>query len=264
MRGPDPLIEFRKVDARGTNARANLKQVSFELRSGEVLGIAGIAGNGQATLAEIASGLAQPTGGLMLLYGRQLRRFETAAFIRAGIGRIPLDCIGTGFVAELSVAENIALESIQDAWFQVAGILRRSEIREHARDIVKEYKLDCPKVTALAAGLAAATMQKLVAARTLGRDPKLIIACDPTRGLDAASADMIHRMLAEAREHGAGILLVSEDVDELLMLADSIAVLHQGNLSLPQPTGAFDASSLGHAMGGHGSLALDWAGWGDT
>jgi general nucleoside transport system ATP-binding protein len=260
----ESLIEFRKVDARGANARASLKQVSFELRSGEMLGIAGIAGNGQATLAEIAAGLLRPASGTVLLYGRELRRFDAGAFIRAGIGCIPLDCIGAGIVADLSVAENIALESVQDDWSHRVGMLRRSEMRAHADDIVKDYQLDCPQLNAPAAALTSATIQKLVVARVLGREPKLIIACDPTRGLDAAGADGIHRWLSEAREAGAGILLISEDVDELFALADSIAVLHQGSLTLPQPTAAFDAGSLGHTMGGHGSLALDWAGWGET
>jgi len=164
----------------------------------------------------------------------------------------------------MTIEENITIEDFQEDWFGRFGVLRRSGISTRAGELIKNFDLDCPSLQTPCAELPAATLRKLIFARVLDRGPQLILASDPTHGLDAASAQTIHRWLIEARDDGAGILLISDDIDELLMLADSIAVLHHGHLTLPQPTGAFDAGSLGHMMGGHGSLALDWAGWRDT
>jgi simple sugar transport system ATP-binding protein len=111
--------------------------------------------------------------------------------------------------------------------------------------------------------LAGRDIQNLIFARTLERKPLLLIADRPTRGLDAAAAAAVHRRLSDQRDAGVGILLISDDVDELLNHADAIAVLHEGRLTHPQPTGALDETSLGHMMGGRGSMALDWAGWGE-
>jgi simple sugar transport system ATP-binding protein len=136
-------------------------------------------------------------------------------------------------------------------------------IHQHAREIITDHLLDCPQITLPAAELTSAQIEKLVLARALDRKPRLLVAHQPTRGLDGARAADVHRQIEIEREAGAAVVLISDDIDELLVHADVISVLHEGRLSVPQPTGAFDGKSLGLMMGGHGSLAQDWHGWGD-
>jgi simple sugar transport system ATP-binding protein len=257
-----PVLEFSKVDAAGRDERSSLRQVSFEVRAGETIGIAGIAGNGKNTLAAIVGGLAAPTGGTVRLFGLPVRRFSVADFIEAGVGRIPADRRRDGVVADMSIAENLAIEDFGQPWFQRYGLLRRRGIRAHAGELAAAFRLGHLRLSSPTASLSHGKLQRCIVARILNRRPLLVLAHQPTRGLDSATTSEIHRTLIALRAGGTAILLVSEDVDELLMLSDFIGVLHQGRLTVPQPSAAFDARSLGAMMGGQGSMALDWAGWG--
>jgi simple sugar transport system ATP-binding protein len=163
----------------------------------------------------------------------------------------------------MSVAENLVLEDFGRTWFNRHGILLSRTIRQHAREIITDHALDCPQPELPGSRLTAAQIDRLVLARALDRKPRLFVANQPTRGLDGARAADVHRRIEIEREAGAAVLWISEDIDELLAHADVIGVLHAGRLSVPQPTGAFDATTLGHMMGGHGSLAQEWQGWGD-
>jgi simple sugar transport system ATP-binding protein len=259
----DLILELRNVDVVADDPRASLHRVSLEIRAGEIVGIACLGGNGHDTLAELIAGLIRPTSGDMRLFGRRLARFDAAAFVRAGIGWIPRDRLRHGIIPDMSIAENLVLEDIGRTWFNRYGILRFSTISQHAREIIADHVLDCPRPELPAGSLNAPAIEKLVLARALDRKLRLFVANQPALGLDGARAEDVHRRIEAEREAGAAVVLISEDIDELLVNADVIGVLHEGRLSVPQPTGAFDRRSLGLMMGGHGSLAQDWHGWGD-
>jgi simple sugar transport system ATP-binding protein len=258
------ILELTKVDVADHDARCRLHEVSLEVRAGEIIGIAGTSGNGQETLAAVISGLVAPSRGKVKLLGCIPGQMSPARFVRAGVGRVPADCRNQGVVANLSVAENIVLEDIRTSDFERNGFLKRRAIRAHATRMLAGYGIGAPSIDASAAVLGDDDIQKLVLARVLDRNPLFILAHHPTRGLDLRTHSEVHRRLATERSRGTGILLISEDVDELLTLSDWIGVLHKGRLTMPQPTGAFDRQSLGFMMGGHGSLAQDWSGWGGT
>ena len=258
----ESLLDLRKVDVRGGDVRTSLHQVSLDVRAGEIMGIGGLPGNGQQMLAAVAAGLVRPRSGRVFLFGKEITRFNPAAFIQAGVGRIPADRYLSGIVPDLSVAENLVLEDVRRLRLHQYGILLDDKIRERAGAIVARNVAPA-HLDVRARLLAGRDIQNLIFARTLERKPRLLIADQPTRGLDAAAAAAVHRRLTEQRDAGVGVLLISDDVDELLNLADAIAVLHEGRLTQPQPTGALDEMSIGHMMGGRGSMALDWAGWGE-
>jgi general nucleoside transport system ATP-binding protein len=258
------ILELAKVDVTDHDERMCLREISLEVRAGEIVGIAGTSGNGQEALAAVISGLVAPSRGKVKLFGRIPRQMSPALFVRVGIGRVPPDCRNQGVVGEMSVAENLVLEDIRTSDFEHYGFIKRKAIREHAARTLNGYCIDAPSIDTPAGLLGDADVQKLVLARTLDRDPYFILADRPTRGLDRVIHAEVHRRLATERSRGNAVLLISDDVDELLTLSDWIGVLYRGRLTVPQPTGAFDRGSLGFMMGGHGSLAQDWAGWGAT
>jgi simple sugar transport system ATP-binding protein len=258
----DTILELAKVNVESHDERSRLHDVSLEVRAGEIIGVAGTSGNGQETLAAVISGLIAPTGGKVKLFGRIPRQMSPALFVRVGIGRVPPNCRLQGVVGDMTVAENLVLEDIRTSDFEHNGLLRTKAIREHATRMLAGYGINAPSIDAPAAVLSDADIQKLVLARVFDRNPFFILADHPTRGLDVHTYAEVHRRLATERSRGTAILLISEDVDELLTLSDWIGVLYRGRLTLPQPTRAFDRESLGCMMGGHGSLAQDWAGWG--
>lgn len=259
----EPVLEVEKAEVRGSRRRASLHQVSFDVRAGEIVGIAGIPGNGQAALAALASGRARPDAGKVTLFGNDMHAFNPTAFMRAGVAQVSEDSFRTELIGEMSFEENLVLEEIRQPWCQRGGLVQYSAIRAHAEETIARYELDCPRPTIPAAALPFDTLLRLAMARSFDREPRLIIAHRPTHGLTINHASEIHRRLTAERDEGVGILLISEDIDELLTLSDSIGVLYRGRLSVPQPTGAFDARSLGLMMGGQGSMAFDWAGWGE-
>jgi general nucleoside transport system ATP-binding protein len=256
------VLELIKVDVASRDPRTSLREVSLEVRAGEIIGVAGTAGNGQDTLAAVISGLVAPSQGRVKLFGRIPRQMNPALFVRVGIGRVPADCRTQGVVADLSVAENLALEDIRTDDFEHNGFIKKNAIRAHAHKMIPSYGIDAPSIDAHAAVLGDGEIQKLVLARVLDRNPYFILADHPTRGLDRRTCAEVHRRLATERGRDTAILLISDDIDELLTLSDWIGVLYEGRLTLPQPTRAFDRQSLGYMMGGQGSLAQDWTGWG--
>jgi ABC-type uncharacterized transport system ATPase subunit len=258
----DTILELVKVDVASHDKRSCLREICLEVRAGEIIGIAGTSGNGQETLAAVISGLIAPANGKVKLFGRVPRQMTPALFVRVGIGRVPPDCRNQGVVGNMSVAENLVLEDIRTSDFEHNGILRTKAIREHATRMLAGYGIEAPSIDASAAVLGDGDIQKLVLARVFDRNPFFILADHPTRGLDRRTYGEVHRRLATERARGTAILLISEDVDELLTLSDWIGVLYDGRLTMPQPTRAFDRQSLGFMMGGHGSLAQDWTGWG--
>jgi simple sugar transport system ATP-binding protein len=245
------LLELRDVTVAGADARTSLHKVSLSVREGEIVGIAGVSGNGQAALARLVAGIARQTSGDMLLYGAPVSHHDPRAFARAGIGRIPEDRHHDGIVGAMTVAENVIIEEVREAAFQRAGFLRRDAIRARAEAAIRDYDVRCSGPDAPSRLLSGGNIQKLILARVLDRDPRLVLANQPTRGLDIGAQTEVQRRLLEARQAGAGVLLISEDLDELMVLSDRIAVIHSGHLTEARPTELLDRGVLGLMMAGH-------------
>jgi simple sugar transport system ATP-binding protein len=247
-----PLLHLDRVTVAGDHRRS-LHEASLEVAEGEIVGIAGVSGNGQAALAALVAGLARPASGAVRLYGAPVTRHDPRVFARAGIARIPEDRHHDGVVGAMTVAENVALEEIREARFQRAGFLRFGAIRTRAAQAIRDYDVRCQGPDAPARLLSGGNIQKLILARVLDRDPRLILANQPTRGLDIGAQTEVHRRLLEARSRGAGVLLISEDLDELMMLSDRIAVISAGRLSEALAADGVDRGTLGLMMAGHGA-----------
>ncbi len=178
---------------------------------------------------------------------------DPTARIRARVGRIPEDRHRDGTIGALSVAENYVLETISAPENQSGGVLRRADIRVRAAVAIKAYDVRCPGPDAAIRALSGGNMQKVVLARVLEREPLLVLAHQPTRGLDIGATTDVHRRLLAARARGAAILLISEDLDELFALSDRIAVVHAGHLSPAMEAEGLDVRTVGLMMAGHGA-----------
>jgi simple sugar transport system ATP-binding protein len=245
------LLELDAVSVADPAGRQGLEAASLTIRAGEIVGIAGVSGNGQGALAALVSGLATPRGGTLRIAGDPVSRFAPEEFTAEGVGRIPEDRHRDGVVGSMRLWENLAIEEIRSPAAQRFGFLRFGALKARTESAIAEYDVRCPGPEAQARLLSGGNIQKLILARVLERNPRAILANQPTRGLDVGAVAAIHRRLLDARARGAAILLVSEDLDELFALADRIAVLYRGRLSVAVSVGALTARDLGLAMAGN-------------
>jgi len=167
-----------------------------------------------------------------------------------GIGPVPEDRLATGVIGDMTVAENLASERLDDPETSFLGLLRHGRIRAHARKIIADYDVRCPGPQAPVRLLSGGNIQKLLLARVLEQRPRIIVASQPTRGLDVGSAAFIHRRLNEAREAGAGILVISDDLDEILAISDRLHVAYRNRLSASIETANADIDTIGRLMSG--------------
>jgi ABC-type uncharacterized transport system ATPase subunit len=228
-----------------------LHNVSLEVLGGEVIGIAGVSGNGQSLLADCISGTWALSAG-SLAVGGQTSRASPRAMVEQGVARIPEDRHAEGMIGDMSITENAIAERYRTRSFSNRGLVDWRKARAFAESIISTYDVKCPGPEARVRLLSGGNMQKLILGRVMANDPKLILANQPTRGLDVGAVAYVHEQLLAARKRGAGILLISEDLDELLALSDKVAVMFKGELSTPMPRGAVTISSLGLLMAGQG------------
>ncbi|MHA1128827.1 MAG: ABC transporter ATP-binding protein, partial [Alphaproteobacteria bacterium] len=225
-----PVLQLKSVMVKGDNARTSLHSVDLTIHAHEVVGIAGVSGNGQSALARMVSGLASPSSGEMWVSGNRINRFTPPVMQNAGVGRIPEDRHQDGVIGAMSVAENLVLERLSDSDVQKRGFLQQNSIRAHAEKLSEDYDIRGPGIDADARLLSGGNIQKLILARVFECMPDLILANQPTRGLDMGAAAEVARRLMEARIRGAGVILISEDLDEILALSDRVIVIHDGQL----------------------------------
>ena len=244
-----PALALRDVDVLGAGRRL-LERVSLEVRPGEIVAIAGVAGNGQQPLAELLCGLRAPDAGELRVGGAPIAA-TPSAFVAAGVGRIPEDRHHLGAIAQASVAENAIAEHYREAPY-ARGRWRvdRAAIRAAASRIVADYDVRCRGLDQPTRQLSGGNMQKLILGRVLSRSPRLIVADQPTWGLDVGAVAWIHGRLLAAARAGAAIVLISEELEEILALADRIAVISHGRLSDARPVAGWSTESLGLAMMG--------------
>ena len=208
-----------------------LKGVSFELRYGEILGIAGVEGNGQSELMEVLAGTRRATGGHVTLGGRDITTMDANTERAAGVAFIPEDRRGTGLVLSFSIAENSILGRERAALFSWRHfILRLVAIRDWARRLVKDFDIRTPSIDVAARNLSGGNQQKVIVAREMGGGPKVLLAAQPTRGVDIGAIEFIHRQIVKERDEGAAVLLVSAELDEVRSLSDRIAVMYEGRI----------------------------------
>ncbi len=247
----EEVLALDHVSIAAPDVRSRLVDVSLVVRAGEIVGVAGVSGNGQKALADLLAGLVAPTSGTMRVLGSTMGSPTPGTVVAFGVGRIPEDRHGEGTIGPMTIAENIALESFRSKRFQRGGFLRFGEIHAHAERAIGAYDIRCPGPGAAIRQLSGGNMQKAVLARALDGEPKLILANQPTRGLDVGAVAEVHRRLLEARMRGAAIVLVTEDLDELIELSDRIAVMFRARLSASLPTEEVTMRSLGLMMAGH-------------
>ena len=262
-RGP-PVCTLRGATVRGSGARPLLDRVDLELHAGEVLAVAGVAGNGQQALAGLLTGQRALDAGSSMLQGRALPA-RPRAWIDARVARIPEDRQAVGVVGDMTLWENTLLEGYKSAAFQRGGWLRRAVARRHARVIVGRFDVRGTEAGGLetpARALSGGNMQKLILGRILlpaptsdtkelaAPPPVMIVAEQPTWGLDVGAVAFVHQQLLDACAAGSAVLLISEDLDEIFALADRVAVLHRGRLSAALPVAEWTLPAIGLAMAG--------------
>ena len=204
--------------------------VSFDVRAGEILGIAGVQGNGQTELCEALMGLLPTVGGSVRLEGRDLTHATPRARLRAGVAYVPEDRTEDGLVGSFSVRENLVLDVYDRAPFASGVNLKLPAIEKNAEERIAEFDVRTPSPAAPAGELSGGNQQKVILARELGREHKVLIASQPTRGLDVGSIEFVHRRIVRQRDHGVAVLIVSSELDEIYALADRIAVMYEGKM----------------------------------
>ncbi|MGH7762602.1 MAG: ABC transporter ATP-binding protein [Candidatus Dormibacteraceae bacterium] len=230
-----------------------LKGVSFELRQGEILGIAGVEGNGQSELMEVLAGTRRSTGGRVFLGDKDVTTFDALTEREAGIAFIPEDRRGTGLVLSFSVAENSILGRERAPTFSWREfVLRLVAIREWARKLVKEFDIRTPSIDTAVRNLSGGNQQKVIVAREMGSNPRVLLAAQPTRGVDIGAIEFIHQQIVAERDQGAAVLLVSAELDEVRSLSDRIAVIYEGKIVSIEP-GDAPEERLGLLMTGGGA-----------
>jgi simple sugar transport system ATP-binding protein len=251
MRGA-PVIWLNGVAAEADRAgRKGLRGLDFTVHAGEIYGIAGVAGNGQAELAGIVTGTAHPTEGTIWMHGANVTAEDAAGRRRAGLAAIPVDRYRHGLAGQASVAENYAVNGVLAGRYGGWMRLRRARMRSRTEAAIRDFDVQGVRSTAQrAALLSGGNAQKLVIAREFETAPRVVFADSPSRGLDVRAGAAVHDRLKQARKAGAGVILISEDLDELLLLSDRIGVLREGRI-----VAEFDAPAergeIGRAMVSH-------------
>lgn len=220
------MLQVEGLHVAGSGARPALEEVDLQVRAGEILGVAGVSGNGQRELVEVLCGMRTPARGRVRLGGRDVTGWAPTALVAAGLGRIPEDRHGS-VVADLSVEQNLVLEDV--ARYRTGPLLDRRRIRRRAEELIERFSIKA-RPSDPVGSLSGGNMQKVLLARVLARDPMAIVVAQPTRGLDVGAAEFVHRELLARRAAGAAVLLVSEDLEELLGLADRLVVLYEGRV----------------------------------
>ena len=245
----EPLLELEELHVVDDRGIEKVRGVSLEVRAGEIVGIAGIDGNGQTELIDAMTGLRAVGSGAVRVGGRDVTAESAHGHLEAGCGHIPEDRQRRGLVLEYTIAENLALHDYRSAPASRFGWLFPRRLVERARALIREFDVRGGGPSTRSGALSGGNQQKVVLAREIDRDPRVLIAAQPTRGLDVGAIEFVHRRLIEERDEGRAILLVSLELDEVLSLSDRILVLYEGQIAGEFPPTASE-EELGIAMTG--------------
>jgi len=248
--GP-PVLTLEHVDVMGASERLAVRDLSFTVHAGEIVGLAGMQGHGQTELVEAIAGLRHPHGGRIGLAGRDIARASPRQIARRGsCGHVPEDRHACGMIEKFNVAENLVLTLYHQAPYSRFAMLRPRQIKRRALELVQEFDIRTASIEQAGGSLSGGNQQKMVVARECGRDPRLLLVAQPTRGVDAESLAFIHAQIVQLRNRGAAVLLASYDIDEIIGLADRVAVMFEGRLIGLLPSAQADRNRLGLWMAG--------------
>lgn len=251
------VLSVRDLHVMGDRGLEAVSGVNFTVCGGEVVAIAGVSGNGQSELIDAIVGLRKSKSGSILLKESDITHANARKSIEAGVSHIPEDRHRRGLVLQFNLAENLVLGDHRVEPYTKAGIMRPRVIIEMARKRIEDYDIRTPSEGVLAGNLSGGNQQKVVVAREIGRNPELLIAAQPTRGLDVGAIEFVHRQILAERASGKAILLVSLELEEVLSLADRILVMYEGRIVREFAVGEADAETLGYYMTGGGGGKLD-------
>ena len=245
----EPILIADNLTVQNANGLA-LDRLSLNVRQGEIVGIAGVEGNGQTELVEALAGLRHPDQGKILLKGKDITGADPHQMRIAGLSYIPEDRHGRGLVLDFSLTENVLLGNADDVPFSRRGRIDYSAAEVITQQVMTEFDVRAPSPATPASSLSGGNQQKLVIGRELQREPDLLLAVQPTRGLDVGAVEFVHRQLVAERDQGRGVLLISFDLDEILDLSDRILVMFNGRIAGEYESGRVDRAELGFCMGG--------------
>jgi len=227
----DVVLELKDINALSHRGHIALKNVSLKVRGGEIVGLAGVSGNGQKELEEVISGIRKPLKGKIIFKNTDITNKSPKDRINLGIGRIPEDRMELGLILDLPVFENLIVERYDKEPFSGNVFLNYKKIEEFCKKNIEEFDIRTPNISVKTKALSGGNLQKCILARILSMNPEFILAAQPTRGLDVGATEFIHKKLLELRDKGVGILLISEDLDEILNLSDRILVIYNGEIT---------------------------------
>ena len=249
--GSGTVLELK--GARPKQAHSRLQEVSFELRAGEILGVAGVEGNGQTELIHLLRDPRHQLGvGDFRLFGKSAAHFSGAQMCAESVCLFPEDRLGEGLLLDADLEDNFLLGKSRSPAFRRGVFLRRDAIRAATQAAIREYDVRPANSAAIVKGLSGGNQQKLVVARELGSQPRFLLAAQPTRGVDVGAIEFIHSRLLELRNSGAGVLLISSELDEVLALSDRLVVIYRGRIVGTFDRGSFDEKQIGLLMAGGG------------
>jgi simple sugar transport system ATP-binding protein len=245
------VLSVERVTARGARGSVALHEVSLTLRAGEIVGVAGVSGNGQTELAEVLTGLRAIDSGRLSIDDLDLTRAHARRFIQAGVGHIPEDRLGVGLVRTAQVRDNAVLRNYFRPENSGRVVLKRGHITEFARMLVASARVQTPSIHSPAGFLSGGNQQRLIAGRETLLADHVFVANQPTRGLDVHATQDVRRSLVERRAAGCAVLLISDDLDEIIELSDRIVVMYEGRILGEFDRGRVDREKIGLLMGGH-------------
>jgi ABC-type uncharacterized transport system ATPase subunit len=244
------ILEVENLSALSDKGVTAVDGMSFKIHEGEIFGIAGISGNGQRELVEVIAGLRKPLGGKVILDGRDVTQAPALERWQAGMGYIPADRIDVGSIGEFSLIENTMMNYYFDEEFSKRGILDYKIMRELTNEIIDEFSVTTPGAETTAKSLSGGNLQKVILGRVLSRKPRLVIADLPTQGLDVGATEFVRNKLMEAKQEKAGVILISEDLDEILSMSDWVAPVYEGKIMGILPGEQAKREDVGAMMAG--------------
>jgi simple sugar transport system ATP-binding protein len=224
------ILEVNDLKVTDDRKHLTVEGVSFDVHAGEIVGVAGVQGNGQTELVEVLTGLRPPLSGKIKLLGKDITGAHPRKITELGVAHIPEDRQRDGLVLSYPVADNLVLNSYYHEPYAKGVILQEKKIVSDAKSIIRDFDVRTPSAMTTVGSLSGGNQQKVIVARELSRPVKLVIASQPTRGLDVGSIEYIHKQLVARRDRGAAVLLVSSELDEIMQLSDRIAVMFRGKI----------------------------------
>ncbi|MCD4689938.1 ABC transporter ATP-binding protein [bacterium] len=249
----DPVLEVSELSAAGLKGTHALDAVDFLVRSGEVLGIAGVHGNGQTELVEVLTGLRRPDAGSVRLCGEEIVGRSPRVVRDLGVAHVPEDRQERGLVLDFSLAENLVLGRHHQSPFSVRGLIGTKAVRSHAEGLIESHDIRPADHAASASSLSGGNQQKLIVAREFDGSPALLIAAQPTRGVDIGAIEFVHKSLISMRDAGAAVLLISAELSEIMTLSDRIVVMYGGRIVAEFEADTVTEEELGMHMTGAAS-----------